>query len=106
MIGNDLNSDPDGLIERLAESLEFYDLARMAAEALSDAGVRPPKSDTGLQRHQPMGDLTEHGGRKVRLKFLAPIRSTRSRQGGPQGRIGGESVNKHIGVDENGFALG
>ena len=30
---NDLNSDPDDLIERLAESLEFYDLARMAAEA-------------------------------------------------------------------------
>jgi len=26
---NDLNSDPDDLIERLAESLEFYDLARI-----------------------------------------------------------------------------
>ena len=30
---NHLNSDPDDLIERLAESLEFYDLTRMAAEA-------------------------------------------------------------------------
>ena len=56
---NDLNSDPDDLIERLAETLELYDLARMAAEALSDAGVRPPESDTGLQGHQPMSDLTE-----------------------------------------------
>jgi hypothetical protein len=103
---NDLNSDPDDLIERLAESLEFYDLTRMAAEALSDAGVRPPESDTGLQRHQPMGDLTEHGGRQVRLKFLAPDPFDQVPAGRPQGRIGGESVNKHIGVDENGFALG
>ena len=33
----------------------FCHLTRMAVEALSDAGARPPESDTGLQRHQPNG---------------------------------------------------
>ncbi len=101
---NVVNSDPDDLIERLAETVEFYDVTRMAAEALSDAGVRPAESDAGLQGHQPLGDLTEHGGRKVRLKFFALDTFDQIPAGRPKGRIGCVGVNKHIGVDENGFA--
>jgi hypothetical protein len=48
---------------------------------------------------------TEHGGRKVRLKLLAPDPFDQVPTGRPQGRIGGESVNKYIGVDGNGFTV-
>ena len=81
---NDLHSDPDDLIERLAESPEFYDLVGMPAEALGDAGSKATR-----RRHRPrassaMGDLAEDGSRNEALEFLAPIRSTSSLEGGPR----------------------
>ena len=52
-----VDTDLNDFVERQPKLLELLDFCRVATQPLPDAGKRPSKDLTSLQRHQPVCDI-------------------------------------------------